>query len=355
MSIILFIAVLAILILAHEFGHFIVAKKFGMRVDEFGIGFPPRLLKFRRGETLYSINLIPFGGFVKIHGEDGSTSSPQGEMDPRSFASKSILIRIAVIAAGVIFNVIFAWLIISASYMIGTPTSISSAPTGSQIRDKNTTIIGVQANSPAELAGLKAGDKIIDFKSLDDFLDFINHNKGQEIAFNYQRGSDIFSTVITPRIDPPENQGPLGVIIDEVGIVTLPWYLAFWEGIKTTYSLIIVISVSIFYFILDAFKGLAGFDQIIGPVGIVTMTGAAAKLGLAYVLNFMAILSINLAIINIIPFPALDGGRILFLIIEKIKGSPISPKISGIVHGIGLAILLILMLTITYKDILRLI
>ncbi len=350
MSVILFIVVLAVLILAHEFGHFIVAKKSGMRVDEFGIGFPPRLLKFKRGETLYSINLIPFGGFVKIHGEEG-----QEKNDPRSFASKSISVRSAVIAAGVIFNIILAWILISAGFMIGMPTSVSSVPAGAQITDKKVVILDVQKNSPAESAGLKSGDRLAGFDSVGAAQKFISENKRQEIELKYQRGNENFSAKLIPRLNPPEGQGAIGIMMDDIGVVSVPWYRAVWEGLKLTCQLAIAIAAAIFNFIIDAIKGISGMDQILGPVGIVTVTGTVAKLGLAYVLNFMAILSINLAIINIIPFPALDGGRLLFLLIEKIKGSPISPKVSGIAHGIGLAILLILMLAITYKDILRLV
>lgn len=350
MSIILFIIVLAVLILAHEFGHFIIAKKSGMRVDEFGIGFPPRLLKFKKGETVYSVNAIPFGGFVKIHGEEG-----QDKEDPRSFASKSISVRSAVIAAGVIFNVILAWVLISVGFMIGMPTSVGSVPAGAQITDKKVIILEAQKNSPAESAGLKSGDRLIDFDSVEAAQKFISENKGREIILNYQRGDENFSAKLIPRENPPEGQGAIGIMMDDIGVVSVPWYRAIWEGLKLTCQLIIAIAAAIFNFIAGAIKGISGMDQILGPVGIVTVTGTVAKLGLAYVLNFMAILSINLAIINIIPFPALDGGRLLFLLIEKIKGSPISPKVSGIAHGIGLAILLILMLSITYMDIMRLI
>ncbi len=270
MSIILFFAVLAVLILSHEFGHFIVAKRAGIRVDEFAFGFPPRLFKFRKGETLYSFNLIPFGGFVKIHGEEGNP--PAGGGDPRSFASKSAGIRASVIASGVIFNLILAWILLSIGFMVGLPTSPD------------------------------------------------------------------------PFVAEPE-----------IVIAKFPWHAAFWEGIKATVKFTGAIAVGIFYFIKDAILGLADFSQIMGPVGIVGVTGEAAKLGFGYLLAFTALLSINLAIINSLPFPALDGGRLLFLAIEKIKGSPINYKFSSIVHAVGLAVLLILMLAITYKDIMKLI
>ncbi|HDH03953.1 MAG TPA: RIP metalloprotease RseP, partial [Candidatus Campbellbacteria bacterium] len=158
-----------------------------------------------------------------------------------------------------------------------------------------------------------------------------------------------------PSINPGEGKGSLGIAMDEIGTVNLPFYRAFWEGLKMTYNITIAVGVSIFYFISNAARGLAGFGQIMGPVGIVGVTGAAAKLGFGYLLGFIAMLSINLAIINILPFPALDGGRLLFLLAEKIKGSPVNYKFSNMVHTIGLIILIMLMLAITYKDIMRLV
>lgn len=350
MSIILFFIVLAILILSHEFGHFIVAKKSGIRVDEFGFGFPPRIFKFKKKETIYSINLFPIGGFVKIYGEEG-----QDKSDPRSFASKPAKIKALVISAGVLFNLLLAWFLITGGYIIGTPMSVSSVPPGAEIKDPKIFILQVQEGTSAELAGLKMGDQLIDFKSVKEVQDFINKNKGQKTDIRYQRGKDIFVVSVTPSANPEEGKGALGIAMDEIGIVKLPWHRSFWEGVKTTYELIITVATAIFYFFYDLIRGLAGIEQVIGPVGIVGTTGTVAKLGFSYLLNFIALLSINLAIINFIPFPALDGGRLLFLLIEKVKGSPLNPKFSNIAHSIGLIILLILMATITYKDILKLI
>jgi regulator of sigma E protease len=360
MSIILFIIVLAVLILSHEFGHFIVAKKSGMRVDEFGFGFPPRLFKFKKGDTTYSFNLIPIGGFVKIYGEDGEDGCGASEgratsEDPRSFSSKSHGIRAAVIGAGVFFNLLLAWFLLSLGFLTGLPTSIASAPANTEIKDIKIIIVAISPNSPAAQAGLKPGDEIIGFAKIEDAQKFINENKGKEIELKYKRGGEISSAKLIPRINPPEGQGAIGIAMDEAGIVKLPFYKAIWQGLKMTYHLTIAIAVAIFSFIVAAVKGLAGFESVMGPVGIVAATGVVAKLGFAYFLSFIALLSINLAVINIIPFPALDGGRLFFLLIEKIKGSAINPRFSSIVHTVGLAILLILMIAITYKDILKLI
>lgn len=350
MSLILFFAVLAVLVLSHEFGHFIVAKKSGIRVDEFGFGFPPRLFGFKKGETAYSFNLIPFGGFVKIRGEDGGDGGDSG-----SFASKSIGTRALVIVAGVIFNIILAWFLISAGYMAGMPTSVGAVLSGTEIKNGKVIILEIQDNSPAKTVGLQPGDELVGFASVEEAQKFILENKGKETEINYKRGDEISSVKLIPRVNPPAGQGAIGIAMDEIGTIKFSWYKSIWEGLKTTFFLLIAVAQSIFYFIYSAVKGAGGLDQVMGPVGIVGITGTAAKFGFVYLLGFISMLSVNLAVINILPLPALDGGRLIFLLIEKIKGSPVSPKVSSITHGIGMAFLLILMLAITYRDILKLI
>ena len=349
MSIILFLIVLAVLILSHELGHFIVAKKSGVRVDEFGFGFPPKIAKFKKGETIYSLNLIPFGGFVKIHGEEGQEAN-----DPRSFASKSVWTRALIVSTGVIFNVALAWILIIVGFSLGMPVGASSAPKGAEIKNQKVIILQVAKNYPAETAGILAGDELAGFSRVSDARDFISQNVGQEIEIKYKRGAETFSADLTPRINPPVGEGALGIAMDEIGTVKLPIYRAVIEGTKMTYNVVVGTALSIFYFIVGAIKGTIGLSAIAGPVGIAGIVGSAANFGFVYFLSFIAFLSVNLAIINILPFPALDGGRLLFLFIEKIKGSPVSPKISSVVHGAGMAILLTLMLMVTYRDILKL-
>ncbi len=353
MPILLFLIVLGILILSHEFGHFLAAKKSGMRVDEFAFGFPPRLFKVKKGETTYSFNLIPFGGYVKIHGEDPSLE-PENEKDSRSFSSKNFGAKAAVLLAGVFFNLVLAWILISIGFGIGLPTSVSSAPKMAEISNVTITIIDVARYSPAEEAGLKAGDEIIAFSTIEEFQNFVNLNKGKEVDVRFKRGNEFLSATMIPRISPPSGQGAIGIAMDMVGILKLPWYLAPWEGLKMTYELTISIARTIFSFISSAFRGLVGLEGIGGPVAIVSATSTVAKLGFSYLLGFVALLSINLAIINAIPFPALDGGRLLFLIIEKIKGSAIKPRVANTVNNIGFLLLVILMIAITYHDIVKL-
>lgn len=352
MAIFLFLIVLGILVISHEFGHFIAAKKSGVRVDEFAFGFPPKIFGYTKGETTYRFNLLPFGGYVKIHGEDDDGETKN---DPRSFTSKPIWVRSMIIVAGVVFNIALAWLVTVGGYMIGAPVSSDSVPNGANIKNVRVMVVGVQDNTPAQVIGLKPGDELIDFPVIKEAQDFIAANKGKEITLRYRRDGEELVAQVTPSVSPEAGKGALGIAMDEIGIVRLPIHKALWEGTKATYYKIIIIGSALFDFISQAVRGAVGFDQVAGPVGIVAVTGSAAKLGLTFVLNLIALLSINLAIINILPLPALDGGRLLFLLIEKIKGSPVSPRFSAMVHGVGLIILLALMAVITYHDILKLI
>ncbi len=348
MTIIIFIAVLAVLVLAHEFGHFIVARKKGLIVEEFGFGFPPRLFGFKKGETLYSINLLPLGGFVKILGEDG------GEVNnPRSFASRSIGLRSLITVGGVAMNFILAALILMIGFYIGIPQAIDSE-SGAIAKNIKIQIIAVNNDSPADKAGLKLGDFINNFYEIPNLQDFVSKNKGKEIIFDIQRGREDLNVKIVPRINPPEGEGALGVALVKTGIVSYPWYQSAWLGLKSAF----IISWEIIKGFSGLIKNLVIRGQvpqdISGPVGIAVLTGQAAQLGFNYLLNLVALISLNLVILNILPFPALDGGRLLFLGIEKIKGSKVSPKIENAIHGAGLAILLLLVVLITYRDILRL-
>ncbi len=378
MSIILFFIVLAILILSHEFGHFIFAKKAGVRVDEFGFGFPPRIWGVKKGETLYSINLIPFGGFVKIHGEDGEAPTlAESEVgvpnslkesvgkDKRSFASKPLYIRALILAAGVLFNLFLAWPFLTAGYMAGAVVSIeNSGISGGTLTDKGVMIIQVQEKTPAEAAGLQSGDFLLRLVSMKDneilevfdvkgVQDFIKTYAGSEIRIDYLRGKEKYSAVATPSLKPENGKGSLGIAMDKVGIIKLPIHRAAWEGLKSTVRLTAATAEALFNFFADIFREKGITAHVVGPIGIVGIVGSATEAGISYLFQLIALLSINLALINFIPFPALDGGRILFLIIELVRRKPISQKISNIANNLGFAILILLMVLVTYQDILR--
>lgn len=363
MTIILFIIILAILILVHEFGHFIVAKKTGMRVDEFGIGFPPRIFSVKKGETEYSLNAVPLGGFVKILGENPDEESIEGKDSQRSMVNKPRWAQAMVISAGVIFNLIFAWLLISIGFMVGLPTSVEQY-NAENIKDQNVAVLEVVKDSPAEKAGIEAGDRLLFMgvgeNSIQDFngeemKNFIASHGGEEITVLYKRDSDEqLTTYITPIDGILENEPAIGIVSDTIGVVQLNIFKAVWEGLKLTLNLVVDTTVGLVLFFASLISGEGSLSQISGPVGIVGMVGDAASFGLIYLLSFIAFISINLAVINFIPFPALDGGRLLFIIIESIIRRNIKPVIANTLNLIGFSLLILLMVVITYSDIIKL-
>jgi len=363
MTIILFIIILAILILVHEFGHFIVAKKTGMRVDEFGLGFPPRLFAFKKGETEYSINAIPLGGFVKIFGEDPDDESISGKDSKRSMVNKPKWAQAITISAGVVFNIIFAWILISIGFMVGLPTPVAEFEEG-VVKEVNVVIVGVLEESPAFESGLKVGDKLLflgaENESVQNFspeemVSFISSHGEKEISILYKRGElePAFTSVI-PTNDILKNQSAIGITVEEIGIAKFGIFKSFWEGLKTTLGLISAIAVGLAIFVYQLITGTASFSQVAGPVGIVGMVGDAAQFGFIYLLSFTAFISINLAVINSIPFPALDGGRFLFILIETIMRKNIKPVIANTLNLIGFVLLIGLMVAVTYNDVLKL-
>ena len=356
---------LAILILVHEFGHFIVAKKTGIRVDEFGLGFPPKLFGIKKGETEYTFNLIPFGGFVRIFGENPDEESLRGPDSARSFVNKPKWIQAAVIVAGVGFNFLLAWVLTSVGFMAGLPMPTDAAPVGASVMNEQLIITAVENNSPAEEVKLQAGDiilslesgeegEIVDTPSSEIVQNFIVGHDEEEFMLTYKRGEEIKTVALTPRRGIIGDTPAIGIAMSSVGIVSLPPHRAVWEGGKTTVMLIGAVVVAFAGLVADAFKGTADFANLAGPVGIVSLVGDATNLGFVYLLGFVAFISINLGVLNLLPIPALDGGRLLFLFIETIKGSPMNPKIINTVHAIGFVLLILLMVVVTYNDIARL-
>ena len=331
-GIVFVIIFLSILVLIHELGHFLVAKKFGLLVEEFGFGLPPQIWKKKIGETIYSINALPFGGFVKIYGED---REEKAEKD-RSFASLPIKKRSLIIFAGVLMNFLLGWLLISVIFSIGVPQAIL--------------ITKVELNSPAAEIGLQAGDKILS-AGADNFIKFIDEHRGQEIVIKIERNGEIKEFKTIPRINPPAGEGALGIALMESGLAKKNLLASVWEGLKTSVEIIQAVFVAIFNLISKVFIGQASLEQIAGPVGIVKMTAQAGNLGFVYLLQLLAFISLNLVVINILPFPALDGGRLLFLLIEKIKGSPLPARFERYANTVGMALLLFLMAIITIKEI----
>ncbi|MDO8570786.1 MAG: RIP metalloprotease RseP [Candidatus Daviesbacteria bacterium] len=378
LTIIIFIITLLFLVVSHEFGHFIVAKKFGIKVLEFGFGLPPKIFGKKWGETLVTLNWLPIGGFVKLLGEDETDKQslrPNGLKkvlnDPRSFATKPVGQRIAVVVAGVIVNFILAvlifWIVLASSgFSQQIPLLSPYKFFGVEQKNEIVVIIGnVSPNSPAEMAGIKNGDRILTINniSLNEASQLIEMTKklaGEKISLTLSNEQNQQRKVeITPRANPPKGEGPLGVSLGAYEIANLS-YVTFpqklFSGITHTYNL-----ASYSFVVLGKFIGTAISTQslapvsntVAGPVGITNMANAilSVESPLVPYLNFVALLSLNLAVINILPFPALDGGRLFFLITEAVTRKKVKPEIERWIHTIGMIILLALIVLVTFSDI----
>lgn len=345
LTIIVFVAILSLLVLIHEFGHFLVAKKSGIKVEEFGFGLPPRIWGKKIGETLYSVNLLPIGGFVKLFGED----EEQTTNSHRSFTNKPLLIRMLVVIAGVASNFLLSVLLLTIALTIGV-----------HVWTNQVNITQVTSDSPAMQAGLIKEDIVysIDGKNVTastEFISYVNGHKGQPISLDVLRGKNTINIAVTPRESPPPGEGPLGIAVSNFAIRSYPVWIAPIEGIREAWQITTLTLSSLSQLAVRALTtGSVPGDAIAGPVGIANLTGQAVNVGFAAVVYFAAILSLNLAIVNILPFPALDGGRFAFLILEGILRRKVAVRIEKYIHAAGLVILISLILIITANDISRL-
>lgn len=343
-TIVSLLGVLIVLVLAHECGHFFTARAAGVRVEEFGLFFPPRLFSIKRRETRYSINALPIGGFVKLAGEEDPSVAG-------SLASKSTIVRVLVLASGSVMNALLPILLFSIALMI--PHSVVSG---------QVMVEEVAANSPAMQAGIVAGDTIImvnekPVRNIGDVQRNIILKLGQEIDVIVEHDDATRETVqMVPRWRTPSpGEGATGVTISLNNATTIRESHPFWEAIPMGVGECIETYVLFKNVIIQMFVGSAP-AVVAGPVGIAQITGEAARAGFSYLLQFAAFFSINLAIINIFPLPALDGGRIVFVLLEWVRrGKRVSPRIEGIVHTVGFFTLIAAMLAITYQDIIRII
>jgi regulator of sigma E protease len=364
--IVLFFVILAILVLVHEFGHFYAAKKSGVRVDEFGLGFPPRIWSKQVGETLYTINAIPFGGFVKIFGENPDEESISGPDSTRSFVKIAKWKQVIILGAGITMNVLFAWFLFSIAFMSGMTMGVSES-VAKYVTEPHVIVLDALPNSPSAKAGLVSGDEIISFKVLgatasatatastvESVQNAMKESGGKKVALEVKRLTGNKYIEVTPERGVLGDKYAIGISMDLVGKVNLPFFTAIWEGAKLTSSVFGQIAGGLYTLIHDAVLGKADVSQLSGPVGIARLVGDASKLGFVYLLSFTAFISLNLAVLNLVPFPALDGGRILFVIIEAVIRRPITPKIANTINAVGFGLLIFFMLFVTYKDIVKL-
>lgn len=408
MIILLVIIGLALLILGHEAGHFFFAKLFKVQVDEFGFGFPPRMFGIRRykgkvlvpvgeeseesveideengvvvekiveesreidvletetrwkffwgkeraeesldgmkGGTIYSINWLPFGGFVRIPGENDlfdetDENKLTEEQKAKLLTSQPVWKRSLIVLAGVIANFFIGWLVISAVFMAGVPPKV--------------VVMDVEKGSPAETAGFKADDLVLNYTKSQDLINFINTNKGKEISITVLRGSTEQALKVTPRKTVESGKGAVGIYLNDSGIPKEGFFSAIGSGLTQAWGILKDTAAAFWGVLKSIFINRMVPQDVMGPVGIVSFAVTSGKLGIIYFLQLLAIISLNLAVINLIPFPALDGGRFLFLLIEKIKGSPLPRSLEAWINGIGFALLILLMAVVTVRDIARL-
>ncbi|TAK05349.1 RIP metalloprotease RseP [Patescibacteria group bacterium] len=349
---IIFLVVLSVLVFVHEFGHFITAKKLGVRVDEFGFGFPPRAFFVKRGGTVYSLNWIPLGGFVKIKGEMAEEATGRD-----SFATQSAPRRLVILAAGVVMNMLLAWFLFSVGTMIGLTETVDAVHPSATVRNRAVTVTDVLPDSPAAATGIGYGDNIIavngasitEVAALQEML----RGASGEVVLTLKRGQASREVRVTPVLLEQTGKPGIGVGLLETGKVSYPFWYAPVRGAQVTVMNTLAVFQAFGGLIVGLVSGKGVSADVAGPVGIAVATGEVARLGFIYLLQFTALLSINLAVINILPLPALDGGRVLFLIIEKIRRKPVDRRIEGIVHQIGFAMLLLLALLVTIQDVRR--
>ena len=344
------------LIIFHELGHFLVAKYFGVKVEEFGIFLPPRLIGKKIGETVYSLNLLPFGAFVKLYGEEGG-----GVENIRSFSGKPIWQRVLIVIGGVAAFWIVAAFLFSIVFGIGARVPVTDE-TGHDLIDPRVQIWKVASVSPAELAGIKTGDVIRQFKinnqqltinKVKEVQELTDAHRGKEITLVIERGEEFFDISLVPRISPPEGEGAMGVALQRIATVIEKhfWYQAPIQGILYSGKLTGEIIQGLAKILGDIFqkREIPPEAEPAGLLGITMFLAMATQFGLGFFLYFVGTIAIFVAIFNLLPLPALDGGKLLFLAIEKIRAKPISPKIEQNITAICFILLIALMIFVTIK------
>jgi regulator of sigma E protease len=361
-------------VLVHEAGHFIIARRNGVKVEEFGFGLPPRAIGFYKGNdgkwhavgpkvktaerTIWSFNWLPLGGFVRMKGEE-NPDTPDA-LEPDSFAAKGIGARWRIITAGVTMNLILAFILLTAGLMIGSPQFLDeeNVPASANVQSREIRIVEILPDSPAAGAELQVGDTIISldgqtFATITDFQNYVGIRENTSLDLTVQRAGEQITASLRPiELTETESVG-IGVAHITTAVISYPWYTAWWFGLLGTLQMVWSV-IAGFYIVL---KNLIVQQQLVGevygPVGIAGLVNDAIQLGWLYVIQFSAVLSVILAVVNYLPIPALDGGHALFLLIEKIRGRKVNQVLQARVTNIGFMLLMLLILVITVRDITR--
>lgn len=353
-AIVAFIVLVGTLVCIHELGHFFASRKSGVGVDEFGFGFPPRLLAWKGKKTLYSLNAIPLGGFVRIKGVAGDDSQAiQHASAHDSFTQKSFTKRFFILFSGIGMNIILTWVLLTSVYLMGFGESVDGQPLTTNLARGHVQITGVMPDQPAAAAGVQTGDVLFSVngtrvESVPEAQEYIRAAQGTA-QLEIETDGKIRTLTIEPIILEDTQLQGIGVGLG----MKYPAWTAVWIGLRESVKLIWLIFVGLGQLLVGIFSQGSVGEGVVGPVGIAVISGQAVSLGVVYAIYFAALLSANLAIFNLLPLPALDGGRIVFLLIERIKGSPVNQKTESIVHAICFAMLLGLALLVTVRDVIH--
>jgi len=346
LTLLAFLVILGLLVFVHEAGHFLAAKLSGVKVEEFAFGFPPKIFCVKHGETKYCINAIPFGGYVKMLGEEKQSDSP------RAFNKKKPSIRLIILVAGVVMNFLLAGVVFSVGYMVGmSPIRVNPEEMGGR-QSHQVIIAQIEEGSAAAKSNLKVGDVVLGYDNIDAFGNFTRSNAGKNVDLSVLREGQI--TDLTIQLS--ENQSaPLGVGIVDVPFVKLTFFKAIYFGFKEMFLTTGYIFILLYGFFVRLFSSGNVAGEVSGPVGIFNITGQAVRMGLSYLMQLTAILSINLGLINILPFPALDGGRAILVVLEGVvRRKIIRAEVENMLHFIGFIILILLVAAVTIREVIAL-
>ncbi len=358
----LFFIILLALVIVHEFGHFIVAKWVGMRVDEFAFGFPPRLFSKKKGETVYAVNALPLGGYVSIWGENGEPDD-EAKTHPRAFGNRPKWAQFLVLIAGVAMNMLLAWFIFIAISFGSVQMSTNDPVYGSRVKNASIVVVDAAPNAPAFKAGivpgsvitkLSAGGVSADLKTATSVIDFIRNHQNSDFNIQYIKpdGTQASTTIAALYGIVPDKKA-LGITVDTIGVVNTSMLEAIKIGTARTQDITMMTLQGLWTLVSSIGGETNVLESLSGPIGIARIVGETSEYGLAAILTLVAILSINLAIFNALPLPALDGGRIVVVAIEAISRKKIPFKYYSWVNVAGFFALMLLLLVVTINDVRR--